>query len=85
MQHKLVVTGSDHVPVEINSGVIIRWQDMAATQEGDTISVQQIASLQTHTALAVVDDTNIVVLLLHFTLHGDIPNHVMIIAPAQGR
>lgn len=35
--HKLGVTGSDPVPVEINHGMVIRRQDMVTTQEeGDT-------------------------------------------------
>ena len=43
LQHKLVLTGSDPVPVEINSGVIIKRQDMKTTQEeADTMIVQQV-------------------------------------------
>ena len=40
-QWRLVLTGSDHVPVEINRGFIIKRQDMKTTQEeADTTIVQ---------------------------------------------
>ena len=39
-QHKLVLTGSHPVQVEINRGVIIKHQDMKTTQEADTMIVQ---------------------------------------------
>ncbi len=42
MHHKLVTTGSDPVPVEINSGILIKLLNMTTTQEeADTIIVQQ--------------------------------------------
>ena len=86
VQHKLVVTGSDPVPVEINNGVVIRRQDMTTTQEeGDTIVVQQVANLKAHTALVVADDTDIFVLLLHFCYHGEISGTVLMASPVHGR
>ena len=46
-QHKLVLTGSDPVPVEINRGVIIKRQDMkTAQEEADTMIVQQVAEVK---------------------------------------
>ena len=65
-QHKLVLTGSDHVPVEINRGVVIKRQDMKTTQEEtDTMIVQQMAEVKAKKVLVVAYDTGIVVILLH--------------------
>ncbi len=83
-QHKLVLTGSDHVPVEINRGVIIKRQDMKTTQEeADTTIVQQVAEVK---AKKVADDTDMFVLLLHFCCHGDIPDStsVLMASPIRG-
>ena len=45
--HKLVLTGSDPVPVEINRGVIIKRQHMKTTQEeADTMVVQQVEEVK---------------------------------------
>uniref|UniRef100_UPI00359005F2 uncharacterized protein n=1 Tax=Myxine glutinosa TaxID=7769 RepID=UPI00359005F2 len=87
-QHKLVLTGSDHVPVEINSGVIIKRQDMKTTQEEtDTIIVQQVAEVKAKKVLVVADDADIFVLLLHFCCQGDIPasTSVLMVSPIHGR
>ena len=47
LQYKLVLTGSDPVPVEINSGFIIKRQDMKSRQEeADTMIVQQVAEVK---------------------------------------
>ena len=57
-KHKLVLTGSDPVPVEINSGVIIKRQDMQTTQEeADTMIAQQVAEVKAKKVLVVADDT----------------------------
>lgn len=86
MQHKLVVTGSDPVPVEINSGVVIKRHDMATThEEGDTIIVQQVASVEAHRSLVVADDTDIFILLLHFSYEGDISFPVTMVSPIHDR
>ena len=46
-QHKLVLTGSDPVQVEINRGVIIKRQDIKTTQEeADTMIVQLVAEVR---------------------------------------
>ncbi|PIK44208.1 hypothetical protein BSL78_18950 [Apostichopus japonicus] len=85
-QHKLVLTGSDPVPVEINSGVLIKRQDMKTTQEeADTIIVQQVVEAKAKKVLVVADDT--FVLLLHFCCQGDIPASIIVlmVSPIQGR
>ena len=87
-QHKLVLTGSDSVPVEINRGVIIKRQYMKTTQEeADTMVVQQVAEVKAKKVLVVADDTDICVLLLHFCCLGDIPasTSVLMVSPIRGR
>ncbi len=67
MHNKLVITGSDPVPVEINSGILIKLVDMTPTQEeADIIIVQKVAHVQAQRVLMAADDTNIFVLLLQF-------------------
>ena len=58
------------MPVEINPGsIIIHCQDMKTMQEeADTMIVQQVADVKPKKALAVADDTDVFVLLLHFLL-----------------
>ena len=58
---KLVITGGDHVPVEINPGsIIIHHQDMNTMQEeADTMIVQQVADVKPKKALVVADDTDV--------------------------
>ena len=87
-QHKLVLTGSDPVPVEINSGVIIKRQDMKTTQEeADTMIVQQVAEVKAKIVPVVADDTDIFVLLLHLCCQGDIPvsTSVLMVSPIRDR
>ena len=86
-QHKLVLTGSHPVQVDINRGVIIRRQDMETTQEADTMIVQQVAEVKAKKVLVVADDTDIVVLLLYFCCQGDIPasRSVLMVSPIRGR
>ena len=63
-QHKLVLTGSNHVPVEINRGVIIKRQDMKTMQEeADTMVVQQVEGVKAKKVLVVADDTDIIIYL----------------------
>ena len=71
---KLVITGADPVPVEINPGsIIIHHQDMKTMQkEADTMIVQQVTDVKPKKAL-VADDTDVFVLLLHFCCKEDIP------------
>ena len=51
---RLVVTVNDSVPIEINSGIVIRRQHMTTTQEeADTISMHQIACVRSSRVLVV--------------------------------
>ena len=54
-------------------------------EEGNTLIVQQVANVSAQTSLAVADDTDVYVLLLHFCYRGDISGHNMMISPVQGR
>ena len=86
VHHKLVVTGKDTVPVEINKGLAIKRQDMSTWQEeADTLLVQQVASVGADTSLVVADDTDVFILLLHFCYEGDIARKVFMISPVKGR
>ena len=87
-QHKLVLTGSDPVPVEINRGVIIKRQHMKTTQEeADTMVVQQVEEVKAKKVQVVADDTDICVLLLHLCCQGDIPasTSVLMVSQIRGR
>ena len=87
-QHKLVLTVSNPVHVEINRGVVIKRQDMKTTQEeADIMIVQQVAEVKATKVLVVADDTDIVVLLLHFCCQCDIPasTSVLMVSPIRGR
>ena len=60
-QHKLVLIGSDPVPMKINRGVIIKRQNMKTMQEGaDTMIVPQVADVKAKKVLVVADDTDII-------------------------
>ena len=66
-QHKLVLTVSNPVHVEINRGVVIKRQDIKTThEEADIMIVQQVAEVKVKKVLVVADDTDIFVLLLLF-------------------
>ena len=69
MTKKLVITGADPVPVEINPGSIIIYRQYMKTmqEEADTMIVQQVADVKPKKAL-IADDTDVFVLLLHFLL-----------------
>ena len=86
-QHKLVLTGRDPLPMEINRGVIIKRQYMETTQEeADTMIVQQVAELKAKQLLVVADDTDICILLLHLCCQGDIPasTSILMVSPIRG-
>ena len=52
------------MPVEINSGVIIKRQDMKTKQEeADTMVVQQVKEVKAKKVLVVADDTDIIIYL----------------------
>ena len=88
MTKKLIITGADPMPVEINPGsIIIHRQDMKTMQEeADTMIVQQVADVKPTKALVVADDTHIFVLLLHFCCKEDIPasTSVLMVSPIHG-
>ena len=61
---KLVITGNDPVPVQINEGVVYKMEDMAIThEEADTMTIHQVAYVAANNVPAVADDTDIAVLL----------------------
>ena len=87
-QHELVLTGSDHVQVVINRGVIIKRQYMKTTQEeAHTMIVQQVAEVRANKVLVVADNTDICDLLLHLCCQGDVPvsKCVLMVSPIRGR
>ena len=68
---KLVVTGRDPIPVEINKGVVIRRCDLKTMQEeADVIMIQHMIAISEELDGAGIrvmcDDTDVFVLLLHF-------------------
>ena len=86
-QNKLVLTGSDPVPVEINRGVIIKRQHMTTTQEeADTMIVQQVAQVKANKVFVVACATATFVLLVHFCYQGDIPasTSILMVSPIRG-
>ena len=83
---KLVITGNDPVPIQINQGVVSRRDDMTIThEEADTMIIQQVAFVGAANVLVVADDTYVFVLLCHFVFNGDITGHVMMVSPIRGR
>ena len=83
---KLVITGNDPVPFQINQGVVSRRDDMTIThEEADTMIIQQVASVGAANVLVVADDTDVFVLLCRFVFNGDITGHVMMVSPIRGR
>ena len=86
LNDKLVITGNDPVPIQINQGVVSRRDDMTIThEEADTMIIQQVASVGAANVLVVADDTDVFVLLCHFVFNGDISGHVMMVSPIRGR
>ena len=85
---KLIITGADPVPVDINPGsIIIHRQDMKTMREEvDTMIVQQVADVKPKKALVVADDTDVFELLLHFCCKEDIPasTSVLMVSPIHG-
>ena len=83
---KLMITGNDPVPIQINQGVVSRRDDMTIThEEADTLIIRQVVSVGAANVLVVADDTDVVVLLCHFVFNGDIIGHVMMVSPIRGR
>ena len=82
---KLVITGNDPVPVQIEEGVVSRRENIIIMhEEADTMIIHQIASVGAANVLVVADDTDVFVLLCHFVFHREIIGHVMMISPISG-
>ena len=69
--HKLVVTGRDPIPVEINKGIVIRRCDLKTVQkETDATMSQQMIAISEELDWAGIrvmfENTDVFVLLLHF-------------------
>ena len=72
-KNKLVVTESDPIPFEVDSGTVALRPDLRTTQEeADTILIHQVSLMGPGKAVVVADDTDVFVLLLHFVFTGDI-------------
>ena len=62
---KLVITGNDPVPVQIEQGVVSRREDMAIMhEEEDTMLIQPVAYVSAVNILVIADDTNVFVLFM---------------------
>lgn len=84
--HRLVVTGSHPVPVELHKGLAIDRKDLQTTQEeADTIILHQLAVEKPCSAIVVADDTDVFVLLCHFRHHEQISSQIWMVSPITGR
>ena len=83
---RVVVTGNDPVPVDINLDVVIRREDMRVThEEADTILINQVVFTGFASVLIVADDTDVFVLLCHFIHSGHITGQVKMVSPVRDR
>ena len=69
--HKLVLTGRDQVPTEINKSIVISRRDLETSQEDASVIIvqQMVAITEKHGGDGIrvlCDDTDVFVLLLHF-------------------
>ena len=86
LTNKLFITGSNPVPTEIDSGVIIKRFDMRIThEEADTMIIHHIIHAGIPNVLVIADDTDVFILLCHFIFHGDIQSSVKMLSPIKGR
>ena len=89
--HKLVGTGADPVPIEINEGgVVISWADLpTSNEEADNVIVQQVLSCAAENAeskiTVVADDIDVFVLLLHYDHMANLNNVLLMESPIKGR
>ena len=84
--HRLVITGSQSVPVELYKGLIIQRQDLKTTQEeGDTIILHHLSVVEPQSAVIIADDTDIFVLLCHFLQLKNIKSQVYMVSPIRNR
>lgn len=86
LKGKLVITGSNPIPVEINSGVIVRREDMNITHvEADTMLIHHIIYANVANVLVVADDTDVFILFCLFVFDGSIASSVKMVSPIKGR
>ena len=89
--YKLVVTGTDPVPIEISEGggVISRADLATSHEEADNVIVQQVLSCAAENAenkiTVVAEDTDVFVLLLHYHHMANLKNVVLMESPIKGR
>ncbi|KAJ8018705.1 hypothetical protein HOLleu_43161 [Holothuria leucospilota] len=89
-KHKLVITGEDETPVEINpGGIVIQRRDMSTThEEADNIIVQQaikFAADEQKTVRVLADDTDVFILLLHHYQQQALTTKMVMESPIKER
>lgn len=89
-KHKLVITGEDETPVEINpGGIVIQRRDMSTThEEADNIIVQQaikLAADEQKTVRVLADDTDVFILLLHHYQQQALTTKMVMESPIKER
>ena len=88
--HKLVITGPDDTPTEINNMVLIARNDIATNhEEADNIIIQQVLAcvgVDTSAKITVMcDDTDVFVLLLYYYYKTRMTNVVLMESPIKSR
>ena len=77
IQRKLIVTEKDPASLQIFNGHISHCGNSWKTQkEADTIIIHHLVASALTKVIVVVDETNMFVLLLHFTFIGDIKSQI---------
>ena len=88
-KNKLVVTSNDPIPFEISDGVIVQRLDMRTThEEADVIIAQQVVKLAEsgNSSIKVVcDDTDVLVLLVHFYAQEQLTCELVMSGTSAGR
>lgn len=86
---KLVITGSDPVPHDIQKGMHMRRQDLTVThEESDVVIGNHVVHIarQTQATIHVVcDDTNVFVLLVHFSASEGLRSDVFMLPTRASR
>ena len=72
--------------MQLHKGIVIVRHDMLVEQEeADTIIVYQVAFIQPKRALVIADDTDVCLLLMHFSFTKNIAGKVFMSSPIHGR
>ena len=72
--------------MQIDKGIVILRHNMVVQQEeADTIIVHQVAFIHPKRALVIADDTDVYLLLMHFSFTRDITGKVFMSSPIHGR